>query len=315
MNQNNQIINLVTGGAGFLGSNLVDNLMKKNQKVICLDNCCTGKKKNVLKWINYPNFEFINHDVMNPIKLEVNKIWHFACPASPIHYQINPIKTSKTSFLGTCNMLDIAKDNNAKLLLASTSEIYGDPQINPQPESYNGSVNTTGIRSCYKEGKRIAETLCSDYKRVHNLDISIVRIFNTFGPRMRPDDGRVISNFINQALNGETLTIYGNGKQTRSFCYVDDLIDGIIRVMDSNISEPINIGNPDQFKILDIATKIRDLIDPTLNFAYSPLSEDEPLQRQPDIQKAVNEINWYPKTSFDEGLNLTIKWFNNLNET
>tara|TARA_B100000886_G_C20390052_1_gene477834 strand:+ start:29 stop:667 length:639 start_codon:yes stop_codon:yes gene_type:complete len=211
-------------------------------------------------------------------------------------------------------MLDIAKNNKAKLLLASTSEIYGDPQINPQPESYNGSVNTTGIRSCYQEGKRIAETLCSDYKRVHNLDISIVRIFNTFGPRMRPDDGRVISNFINQALNGETLTIYGNGKQTRSFCYVDDLIDGIIRVMDSNISEPINIGNPDQFKILDIARKIRDLIDPTLDFSYSPLSEDEPLQRQPNIQKAINEINWYPKTSFDDGLNLTIKWFNNLKE-
>ena len=302
-------INLVTGGAGFLGSNLINTLMKKNEIVICLDNLFTGSKENVKEWINHPNFNFIEHDVVEPITLEVDQIWHLACPASPIHYQINPIKTSKTSFLGTYNMLGLAKKNEAKLLLASTSEIYGDPQVNPQPEDYNGSVNTTGIRSCYDEGKRIAETLCSDYKRIHNLDIRIMRIFNTYGPMMRSDDGRVISNFIVQALKGDPLTIYGNGNQSRSFCYVDDLIKGMIKLMDSNYKDPINIGNPKQYTILEIANIIRNEIDPNLDLIYKSLPQDDPLQRQPDIRKAFSELKWQPETSFDEGLKLTINWF------
>ena len=307
-------INLVTGGAGFLGSNLINSLMKKNEIVICIDNLFTGNKENVKEWFNHPNFNFIEHDVVEPISLDVDQIWHLACPASPIHYQINPIKTSKTSFLGTYNMLGLAKKNEAKLLLASTSEIYGDPQVNPQPEDYNGSVNTTGIRSCYDEGKRIAETLCSDYRRIHNLDIRIMRIFNTYGPMMRSDDGRVISNFIVQALKGDPLTIYGDGNQSRSFCYVDDLINGMIKLMESNYTNPINIGNPKKYTILEIANIIRNEIDPNLDFIYRSLPQDDPLQRQPDISKAISELNWKPDTSFDEGLKLTINWFKGILE-
>ena len=301
--------NLVSGGAGFLGSHLIDRLMVNNEKVICLDNFFTGEKLNIEKWVNHPNFEIIRHDVTESIQLDVDKVWHLACPASPIHYQSNPIKTSKTIFLGTYNMLGLARRFGADFLLASTSEIYGNPEINPQPETYKGSVNTTGIRSCYDEGKRIAETLCSDYKRMHNLNIKIMRIFNTYGPRMRSDDGRVISNFIFQALQGMPLTIYGEGNQTRSFCYVDDLIEGMINLMNSDLSTPVNIGNPEQFTILEIAKKIKKIINPNLAIIYKPLPDDDPLQRRPDISKAIENLSWKPTVNFDKGINLTIDWF------
>tara|TARA_B100000886_G_scaffold320920_1_gene262751 strand:- start:169 stop:1119 length:951 start_codon:yes stop_codon:yes gene_type:complete len=301
--------NLVTGGAGFLGSHLIDKLMGLGEEVICIDNYFTGNKANVKKWIGHPNFELIRHDVTEPIQLEVDKIWHLACPASPIHYQYNPIKTSKTSFLGTYNMLGLARRVKAKFLLASTSEVYGNPDINPQPESYNGNVNPIGIRSCYDEGKRISETLCSDYKRMHNLETRIIRIFNTYGPRMQPNDGRVISNFIFQALRGEPLTIYGEGSQTRSFCYVDDLIDGMIKIMSSDIREPINIGNPSQITIIELAEIIRKRINPNIKFIFKQLPEDDPLQRKPDIEKASRELKWFPNTSFEQGLEKTISWF------
>ena len=301
--------NLVSGGAGFLGSHLIDRLMEKNEKVICLDNYFTGEKTNLKKWLNHPNFEIIRHDVTEPIQLEVDKVWHLACPASPVHYQSNPIKTSKTIFLGTYNMLGLARRVGADFLLASTSEIYGDPEINPQSESYKGSVNTTGIRSCYDEGKRIAETLCSDYRRMHNLNTKIIRIFNTYGPRMRADDGRVVSNFIFQALQGVPLTIYGNGSQTRSFCFVDDLIDGMIKLMSSDFHSPINIGNPEQFTILELAQKIKTIINPDLKVIYKPLPQDDPLQRQPDIKKAIKKLNWKPEVNLDEGIKITIDWF------
>jgi len=301
--------NLVTGGAGFLGSHLIDRLMESDEEVICLDNYFTGTKLNLNRWINHPNFEIIRHDVTEPIQLEVDNIWHLACPASPIHYQLNPIKTSKTSFLGTYNMLGLARRVNAKFLLASTSEIYGDPKYSPQNENYYGNVNPNGIRSCYDEGKRISETLCSDYQRMHGLDIRIVRIFNTFGPRMRPNDGRVISNFIWQALKDEPLTIYGNGDQTRSFCYVDDLISGMIKLMNSRVNTPVNIGNPNQLTILELAEIIRKKINPNLDLFYKPLPQDDPLQRQPDIQKAKKLLDWEPIISFEEGLEKTINWF------
>ena len=312
INKSKTICNLVTGGAGFLGSHLIDKLMGNNEKVICLDNYFTGERSNIMDWVNHPNFEVIRHDVTEPIQLEVDRIWHLACPASPIHYQFNPIKTSKTSFLGTYNMLGLAKRLGAQFLLASTSEIYGDPEVHPQSEDYNGSVNTTGIRSCYDEGKRIAETLCSDYKRIHNLDIKIMRIFNTYGPRMRPDDGRVVSNFIVQALNGSDLTIYGDGSQTRSFCFVDDLIDGMIKLMNSDLNTPVNIGNPEEFSILELAIKIRQLINPDLKFIFKPLPKDDPLQRKPNIDKARKILSWEPNIQFEKGIDLTIDWFKNI---
>ena len=301
--------NLVTGGAGFLGSHLIDKLIKSGEEVICIDNYFTGKKENIKKWIGHPKFELIRHDVTEPIKLEIDKIWHLACPASPIHYQFNPIKTSKTSFLGTYNMLGLARRVKAKFLLASTSEVYGNPNVNPQPESYNGNVNTTGIRSCYDEGKRISETLCSDYNRMHNLDVRIIRIFNTYGPRMQPNDGRVVSNFIYQALKGNSITIYGTGEQSRSFCFVDDLIEGMTKLMDSNISTPTNIGNPFQITILQLAEIIRKKINPEIDFVFKPLPQDDPLQRKPNIEKAIKELSWEPKISFDKGLDKTISWF------
>ena len=309
INNSKKTRNLVSGGAGFLGSHLIDRLMENNEKVICLDNYFTGEKSNLKKWINHPNFEIIRHDVTESIQLEVDRIWHLACPASPIHYQSNPIKTSKTIFLGTYNMLGLARRVGADFLLASTSEIYGDPEVNPQPETYRGSVNTTGVRSCYDEGKRIAETLCSDYRRIHNLNIKIVRIFNTYGPRMRSDDGRVISNFIFQALQGNPLTIYGDGNQTRSFCYVDDLIEGMIKLMNSNVNTPTNIGNPEQFTIIELAKKIKQNINPKLELIFLPLPEDDPLQRQPDISKAIEKLSWKPKINLENGINLTIDWF------
>ena len=307
--KNNISRNLVTGGAGFLGSHLIDKLMSLGEEVICIDNYFTGNKSNIMKWISHPNFELLRHDVTEPIQLEVDKIWHLACPASPVYYQYNPIKTSKTSFLGTYNMLGLARRLNAKFLLASTSEVYGDPCIHPQPESYYGNVNTVGLRSCYDEGKRISETLCSDYRRIHNLDLRIMRIFNTYGPRMQPDDGRVISNFIFQALKGEPLTIYGEGKQTRSFCFVDDLIDGMIKLMDSKVYSPINIGNPSEITILELAEKIREKINPDLKLIFKALPEDDPMQRKPDITKAKIELNWEPKINIEKGLNKTIRWF------
>ncbi len=302
------MINLVTGGAGFVGSHLINKLMEAGEEVICLDNYLTGRKKNIAKWIGNPSFELIRHDVTEPIKLEVNRIWHLACPASPLHYQNNPIKTSKTSFLGTYNMLGLANRVGARFLLASTSEIYGDPEIHPQPETYKGSVNTIGVRSCYDEGKRVAETLCSDYKRIHNLDIRIARIFNTYGPNMSPNDGRVITNFIIQALRGEPLSVYGEGIQTRSFCYVDDLISGLTKLMNSDYSLPINIGNPEEYTINEIATIIRDKINPNLEIIYKDLPKDDPLKRKPLIDLAKEKLNWYPKVSISEGINRTIAY-------
>ena len=301
--------NLITGGAGFLGSHLVDRLMQAGEEVICLDNYFTGRKANIRSWISHPNFELIRHDVTEPIKLEVDRIWHLACPASPIHYQFNPIKTAKTSFLGTYNMLGLARRVGARFLLASTSEVYGDPEIHPQPEDYRGSVNTIGIRSCYDEGKRISETLCFDYKRMHDTEIRVMRIFNTYGPRMLPDDGRVVSNFIVQALKGESITVYGDGSQTRSFCYVDDLIEGMIKLMNSNQSGPINIGNPGEFTILQLAELVRDRINPGLKIITKPLPQDDPLQRQPLIDLAKQHLGWEPIIPLSKGLNKTIQYF------
>ena len=301
--------NLITGGAGFLGSHLTDHLMKAGEEVICLDNYFTGRKSNIAQWIGHPDFELIRHDVTEPIKLEVDRIWHLACPASPIHYQFNPIKTAKTSFLGTYNMLGLARRVGARLLLASTSEVYGDPEIHPQPESYRGSVNPIGIRSCYDEGKRIAETLCFDYKRMHNTEVRVMRIFNTYGPRMLPDDGRVVSNFIVQALKGEPLTLFGDGSQTRSFCYVDDLIDGMIRLMNSDHTGPMNIGNPDEFTIQVLARMVRDRINPDLEIVNKPLPQDDPMQRQPVIKLAMEALGWRPSIPLSTGLDRTIADF------
>jgi UDP-glucuronate decarboxylase len=303
------IRNLVTGGAGFLGSHLIDRLMEAGEEVICVDNYFTGRKDNVRHWIGHPRFELIRHDVTDPLRLEVDRIWHLACPASPVHYQFNPIKTAKTSFLGTYNMLGLARRVGARLLLASTSEVYGDPEVHPQPESYRGCVNTIGIRSCYDEGKRIAETLCFDYQRRHGTEIRVMRIFNTYGPRMLPDDGRVVSNFIVQALQGKPLTLYGEGSQTRSFCYVDDLIAGMMALMNGNHPGPINIGNPGEFTIRQLAELVRDLIDPSLPLTTQPLPQDDPLQRQPVIDLARRELGWEPKVSLAEGLEPTIAYF------
>ncbi len=302
-------INLITGGAGFIGSHLIDKLLESGEKVICLDNLFTGRLKNINCWMENENFDFIEHDVVSPININVDKIWHLACQASPAHYQFNPIKTLKTSFMGTFNMLGLAKKQGAKILFASTSEVYGDPEIHPQPESYNGSVNTLGVRSCYVEGKRIAETLCADYKRVHNVEAKIVRIFNTYGPRMMENDGRVVSNFIVQALREKPLTIYGNGNQTRSFCYVDDLVNGLILAMNTSYENPINLGYPEEFTINNLAEIIRNRINPYLEVVYKKLPEDDPIQRKPDIEKAKNLIGWFPKITFENGLDLTIDYF------
>ena len=301
--------NLVTGGAGFLGSHLCDRLMEAGEEVICLDNYFTGRKQNISQWIGNPRFELIRHDVTEPIKVEVDRIWHLACPASPVHYQFNPVKTAKTSFLGTYNMLGLANRVGARLLLASTSEVYGDPEVHPQPESYKGCVNTIGIRSCYDEGKRIAETLCFDYQRMHNTEIRVMRIFNTYGPRMLPDDGRVVSNFIVQALKGESLTLYGDGSQTRSFCYVDDLIEGMIKLMNGNHSGPMNIGNPTEFTIRNLAELVREKINSNLELIYQQLPQDDPLQRKPDIQLAQKELSWTHQVDLDQGLDQTIDYF------
>jgi UDP-glucuronate decarboxylase len=300
---------LVTGGAGFIGSHLIERLIQDQHEVICLDNFYTGTKRNINKWINHSNFELIRHDVTEPIRLEIDQIYHLACPASPVHYQYNPIKTTKVNFLGTLNMLGLAKRVKARFLLASTSEVYGDPDVHPQPEEYRGNVNPIGIRSCYDEGKRIAETLSFDYHREHNVDIRVARIFNTYGPRMLENDGRVVSNFISQSLRGNPLTIYGDGSQTRSFCYVENLVDGLIKLMESDCSGPINLGNPEEYTILELAQKIRDKLNPKQEIVFKPLPQDDPRQRKPDITKAKNWLNWQPTISLEEGLTKTIMDF------
>ncbi len=301
--------NLVTGGAGFVGSHLVDRLMKSGEKVVCLDNFFTGSKENIEHWIGNPSFELIHHDVTEPIKLDVDRIWHLACPASPIHYQFNPIKTAKTSFLGTYNMLGLARRVGARILFASTSEVYGNPEIHPQTEKYNGNVNPIGIRSCYDEGKRVAESLCYDYMRMHDIEIRIARIFNTYGPRMLLNDGRLISNLLVQSIYGKDLTIYGNGNQTRSFCYVDDLIDGLILFMNSSSIGPMNLGNPEELSILEITNLIRNTSIEKVNLQFLKELEDDPLRRKPSIRLARKELNWEPKIMFKEGLAITRKYF------
>ncbi|MGD1856418.1 MAG: UDP-glucuronic acid decarboxylase family protein [Leptolyngbyaceae cyanobacterium] len=300
---------LVTGGAGFIGSHLIDRLMEANHEVICLDNFYTGRKQNVLQWLNHPNFELIRHDVTEPIRLEVDQIYHLACPASPVHYQYNPVKTIKTNVMGTLNMLGLAKRVKARFFLASTSEVYGDPEVHPQPEEYRGSVNTIGIRSCYDEGKRVAETLAFDYHRQNDVDIRVVRIFNTYGPRMLENDGRVVSNFIVQALQGVPLTVYGDGAQTRSFCYVSDLVEGFIRLMDSDYIGPINLGNPGEYTILELAQSVQKMVNPNAELKYEPLPQDDPRRRQPDITKAKTMLEWEPVVPLTEGLELTIADF------
>ena len=302
---------LVTGGAGFLGSHLCERLVNEGNDVLCLDSFFTGSKDNVAHLIGNPYFELIRHDVGQPIFLEVDEIYNLACPASPPHYQYDPVHTTKTSVMGAINMLGMAKRNKAKILQASTSEVYGDPEIHPQPESYWGHVNTIGPRSCYDEGKRCAETLFFDYKRQHNLKIKVARIFNTYGPRMHPNDGRVVSNFIMQALQGESITIYGDGSQTRSFCYVDDLIEAFVRLMGTadEVTGPINTGNPGEFSMLELASLVIELTNSKSKLIYEPLPADDPKQRQPDITLAKSVLDWEPKVKLDEGLKRTIAYF------
>jgi UDP-glucuronate decarboxylase len=301
---------LVTGGAGFLGSHLCDRLLKDGHEVICLDNLFTGRKTNIAHLLTHPDFEFVRHDVIDPFKFEVQQIYNLACPASPPHYQFNPIKTTKTSVMGAINCLGLAKRVRARVFQASTSEVYGDPAIHPQPESYWGNVNPIGRRSCYDEGKRCAETLFFDYHRENKVDIRVVRIFNTYGPRMHPNDGRVVSNFIVQALKGEDITIYGDGTQTRSFCYVDDLIEGFIRLMNQTETVgPINIGNPGEFTMLQLAELTLQLVGGKSKIVHKPLPADDPRQRRPDITLARKHLKWEPTVPLEEGLNRTIAYF------
>ena len=300
---------LVTGGAGFIGSHLIDRLMNQGHEVLCLDNFYTGHKRNIIKWINNPYFELIRHDITEPIRLEVDQVYHLACPASPVHYQYNPVKTIKTNVMGTLNMLGLAKRVKARFLLASTSEVYGDPDVHPQTEEYRGNVNCIGIRSCYDEGKRVAETLAFDYHRQNNVDIRVIRIFNTYGPRMLENDGRVVSNFIVQALQGIPLTVYGDGSQTRSFCYVSDLVEGMMRLMNGDYIGPVNIGNPGEYTILQLAKTIQEMVNPDAELTFKPLPQDDPKQRQPDITRAKTWLGWEPTISLEEGLKLTIEDF------
>lgn len=305
---------LVTGGAGFLGSHLCEKLLRYGHEVVCVDNFFTGNKQNVLGLLNNPHFEIIRHDVSFPLYIEVDEIYNLACPASPIHYQYDPIQTTKTSVLGAINMLGLAKRTRAKIFHASTSEVYGDPDVHPQTESYWGRVNPKGERACYDEGKRCAESLFFDYVRQHDLLIKVARIFNTYGPRMHPEDGRVVSNFVIQALKGEPITIYGDGSQTRSFCYVDDLIDGFVKLMDSRdgFQGPVNLGNPGEFTILELAQKVIEITGSRSKFDFRPLPADDPRQRQPDITLAKTELNWEPRIPLEEGLYKTIDYFEDL---
>lgn len=302
---------LVTGGAGFLGSHLCEKLLSRGHEVLCVDNLFTGSKANIAHLLDNPYFEFMRHDVTFPLYVEVDEIYNLACPASPIHYQFDPVQTTKTSVIGAINMLGLAKRTKAKILQASTSEVYGDPQVHPQPESYRGCVNTLGIRACYDEGKRCAETLFFDYHRQHQVTIKVMRIFNTYGPRMHPNDGRVVSNFIMQALQGQDITIYGDGLQTRSFCYVDDLIEGMELLMNSRdeFTGPVNIGNPGEFTIKQLAEKVITLTHSSSQIIYQPLPQDDPMQRQPIIELAKQELNWQPKVVLEEGLKKTIAYF------
>ena len=301
---------LVTGGAGFLGSHLCDRLIEEGNDVICADNLFTGSKDNIRHLLSNPYFEFIRHDITEPLYVEVDQIYNLACPASPVHYQYNPIKTAKTSIIGAFNMLGLAKRVKARILQASTSEVYGDPEIHPQPGTYRGCVNPIGLRSCYDEGKRMAETLFFDYYRQHKVDIRVIRIFNTYGPRMNKNDGRVVSNFIVQALKGEDITIYGDGTQTRSFCYVDDLIDGMIRMMNcEGLIGPVNIGNPGEFTMLELAKKIIEMTDSKSRLVYEPLPSDDPTQRQPVIDLAKTKLGWRPVIDLEQGLERTIDYF------
>ena len=307
---------LVTGGAGFVGSFLCERLLQEGHAVIALDNFFTGRKQNILHLLENPHFELIRHDIVAPIILEVDWIFNLACPASPIHYQYNPIKTVKTSVMGTLNLLGLAKRINARILQASTSEVYGDPEVHPQPESYRGSVNPIGIRSCYDEGKRLAETLMFEYHRQNEVDTKIVRIFNTYGPRMHPKDGRVVSNFILAALKNEPLFIYGDGSQTRSFCYVSDLVEVIYRMMKKDhFTGPVNIGNPGEFTILELAEEVIQLTNSNATIVRKEKREDDPVRRQPDISLAKTELNWEPQVSLDEGLQHTIRYFDELLRT
>ncbi len=301
---------LITGGAGFLGSHLADRLLDAGDEVTCMDNLFTGSKRNIAHLAGHPNFEFIRHDVTDPFKIEVDRIYNLACPASPVHYQYNAIKTIKTSVMGAINCLGLAKRVNARVFQASTSEVYGDPDVHPQPESYWGNVNPIGIRSCYDEGKRCAETLFFDYHRQNGVDIRVVRIFNTYGPRMSPEDGRVVSNFIVQALRGEDLTIYGDGTQTRSFCHYSDLIEGFVRLMEQEeTTGPINIGNPGEFTMLELAEKVIALTGTQSKIVFEPLPLDDPKQRRPDISLARKHLDWEPKVPLEEGLQDTIAYF------
>jgi UDP-glucuronate decarboxylase len=301
---------LVTGGAGFIGSHLVEALLRRDFTVLCLDNFFTGTRGNVLRFVNDPHFELIRHDVVTPILLEVDQIYHLACPASPVHYQNNPIKTLKTSVLGTLNMLGLAKRVKARILLASTSEVYGDPEVHPQTETYYGNVNPVGPRACYDEGKRAAETLMVGYRDYNGVNVAIARIFNTYGPRMLPNDGRVVSNFICQALRGESLTVYGQGTQTRSFCYVSDLVNGLMRLMDSSESGPVNLGNPHEVTVEELARKILAMIpDCAGEIVYRTLPVDDPVRRKPDISLAEKVLGWQPTVPLEEGLEATITYF------
>ncbi len=302
---------LVTGGAGFLGSHLCEVLVEEGADVLCLDNFYTGSRANVQHLLGKPNFELLRHDVTFPLYIEVDEVYNLACPASPIHYQHDPVQTTKTSVHGAINMLGLAKRTGAKILQASTSEVYGDPEEHPQPEHYWGHVNPIGPRSCYDEGKRCAETLFFDYHRQHNLPIKVARIFNTYGPRMHPDDGRVVSNFIVQALKGESLTIYGDGSQTRSFCYVDDLVVGLIRLMrtEDDCTGPVNLGNPDEFQIKQLAERVLALVGSRSKIIYKELPQDDPQQRRPDITLAKAQLNWQPSIALDEGLRRTVEYF------
>ncbi|PZF78190.1 SDR family NAD-dependent epimerase/dehydratase [Aestuariivirga litoralis] len=305
---------LVTGGAGFLGSHLTDRLIGQGHEVICADNLFTGSKRNVEHLHNHPRFEFLRHDVCNPLKLEVDEIYNLACPASPVHYQYNPVLTTKTSVMGAMNMLGLAKRLRCRIFQASTSEVYGDPEVHPQREDYWGHVNPIGTRACYDEGKRCAETLFFDYHRQHGVEIKVARIFNTYGPRMHPKDGRVVSNFITQALNGEDLTIYGDGTQTRSFCYRDDLVEGFLRLMDSppEVTGPVNLGNPGEFTMIELAEQVLKLTGSRSKVIHLPLPQDDPKQRRPDISLAKAKLGWEPKVPLAEGLKLTIEYFRTL---
>ncbi|MEL6728944.1 MAG: UDP-glucuronic acid decarboxylase family protein [Pseudomonadota bacterium] len=312
MHLTNRVI--VTGGAGFIGSHICERLIAKGYEVLCVDNYFTGTRSNVAPLLDHKNFELLRHDVTFPLFVEVDQIYNMACPASPIHYQFDPVQTTKTSVHGAINMLGLAKRTKARILQASTSEVYGDPTVHPQEESYWGNVNPIGPRSCYDEGKRCAETLFFDYHRQHNLDIKVARIFNTYGPRMHPNDGRVVSNFIMQALRGDDITLYGDGAQTRSFCYVDDLVEGLIRLMESSegVTGPINLGNPGEFTIKELAGEIIDLTGSSSKMIHKPLPQDDPKQRQPDIGRAKQHLDWEPEIALRDGLTKTIAYFDGL---